>query len=84
LPPVSSFSPRAEDALRQLSLRFGHMRGSRAGVLDAVFLWYESEAEGQKPFRSWIEHDYDEDKLKQKFRVDGLTSFLNDRVLMRE
>jgi protein tyrosine/serine phosphatase len=74
----------AREALRQLSLRFGHVRQSRTGVLDAFFLHYAAEGEGRKPFLDWVREDYDEEVLRATFRARGLASFLNDCVLGRE
>jgi len=45
-------------AMRHLSLRFGHLRRSRAGVLDAFFRRYAEQAEGRKPFLDWVREDY--------------------------
>lgn len=74
----------AAEALRHLSLRFGHMRRSRAGVLDAFFDRYRREAEGVKPFLEWVREDYDEAALASSFRARGIASFVNDRLLRRE
>src|SRR5690242_16551346 len=40
----------AQEALAQLSWRFGHFRRSRTGILDAFFIRYAMEGEGRKPF----------------------------------
>jgi len=74
----------AAEALRQLSPRFGHVRRSRTGVLDAFFLLYAREGEGRKPFLDWVREDYDEDALRHAFRANGLASFVNDWVLAHE
>lgn len=74
----------AAEALGQLSWRFGHVRRSRTGILDAFFLRYAREAEGRKPFLDWVREDYDPEALKRDFHADGVASFLNDRVLRRE
>ena len=71
-------------ALAQLSWRFGHWRQSRTGVLDAFFLRYRDEAEGRLDFLDWVEHEYDEVRLKRDFVANGLASFITDRVLRRE
>lgn len=73
-----------EEALRHLTLRFGHMRGSRSGVLDAFFDRYRTEAEGRKPFLDWVRQDYDEAALARTFRPRALAGFVNDRILRRE
>ena len=73
-----------QDAMRQLSLRFGHVRQSKTGVLDA-FLWqYAREGESRKPFLDWVRDDYDRDRLVRDFRSRGLADMVNDRVLARE
>jgi protein tyrosine/serine phosphatase len=74
----------ARDALRQLSLRFGHVRASRTGVLDAFFRLYAAGGEGRKPFLDWVREDYDEDTLRATFHANRIAAFLNDRVLVRE
>jgi protein tyrosine phosphatase (PTP) superfamily phosphohydrolase (DUF442 family) len=75
---------RAAEALRQLSWRFGHVRGSRAGVLDAFFILYATTGEGRLPFLDWVDREYDEARLRQTFAADRLASFINDRLLRRE
>jgi len=74
----------AADALRQLSLRFGHVRQARTGILDAFFLRWQREGEGRKPFLDWVREDYDEAALRRDFRANGLASFVNDWVLAHE
>ncbi|MBS0643551.1 MAG: tyrosine-protein phosphatase [Acetobacteraceae bacterium] len=74
----------AAQALQQLSWRFGHVKQSKTGVLDAFFLHYQREAEGRKPFLDWVREDYDEVGLKRDFRANGLASFINDWVLVHE
>ncbi len=74
----------AAEALAQLSWRFGHVRRSRTGILDAFFLRYAREAEGRVPFLDWVREEYDPDALKRDFRAGGVASFLTDRVLRRE
>jgi protein tyrosine/serine phosphatase len=71
-------------ALAQLSWRFGHFSRSRTGILDAFFERYALEAEGRKPFLDWVRDDYDEMALRRDFVAGGLSSFVNDRLLVRE
>jgi protein tyrosine/serine phosphatase len=71
-------------ALRQLSVRFGHIRQARAGILDAFFLLYARDGEGRKPFLDWVREDYDRDALRRDFHANRLASFVNDLVLFRE
>ena len=74
----------SRDALAQLSWRFGHWSRARTGVLDAFFIRYAAEAEGRMPFLDWVATEYDEAALKRDFVAGGLSSFLVDRVLVRE
>jgi protein tyrosine/serine phosphatase len=74
----------ARQALQQLSLRFGHIRQARTGILDAFFHHYARMAEGRKPFLDWVREDYDEAALRRDFHANGLASFINDWVLVHE
>jgi protein tyrosine/serine phosphatase len=71
-------------ALGQLSLRFGHIKQSKTGILDAFFLTYQRDGEGRKPFLDWVREDYDEDKLRATYKSGKLAGFINDRILARE
>jgi protein tyrosine/serine phosphatase len=74
----------AAAALRQLSLRFGHIKQAKTGILDAFFLRYQREGEGKKPFLDWLRDDYDEVALKRDFHANGLASFIDGWVLAHE
>jgi protein tyrosine/serine phosphatase len=71
-------------ALAQLSLRFGHIKQSKTGILDAFFLTYRRDAEGRKPFLDWVRDDYSEQALRDSFKAGALAGFVNDRLLGRE
>jgi protein tyrosine/serine phosphatase len=73
-----------QEALRQLSWRYGHIRQSKTGILDAFFYMYRREAEGRKPFLDWVREDYHEDQLRAAFKAGALASFINDKILVRE
>lgn len=74
----------AAEALGHLSLRFGHIRQAKTGILDAFFLRYQRDGEGRKPFLDWVQQDYDEAALRRDFHANGLASFINDWVLAHE
>jgi protein tyrosine/serine phosphatase len=74
----------AEEALKQLSFRYFHVRQASTGILDAFFFHYAATAEGRRPFLDWVEHEYDEKALRANFKARGLASFITDRVLHRE
>lgn len=72
------------EARRQLSLRFGHIRQSGTGILDAFLDIYEKDGEGRKPFLDWVAEDYDEQALRAAFSSWSLARLVNDRLLARE
>ncbi len=74
----------AAAAMRQLSLRHGHLRHSKTGVLDAFFRLYQQTGEGRKPFLDWVREDYDENELRQAFRAGRVAEFINGKLLRRE
>lgn len=74
----------AQQALKELSWKYGHFRSSRTGILDAFFLHYQAEGEGRMPFLEWVRNEYDEHALKEEFVANKLSSFLTDQVLRRE
>lgn len=74
----------SSEAMKQLSMRYGHFSRSRTGILDAFFIHYAKVAEGRIPFLDWVRDEYDENALRQNFQAHGLSSFINDRVLRRE
>jgi protein tyrosine/serine phosphatase len=74
----------AAEAQKQLSWRFGHFNRSATGILDAFFIHYAQVAEGRMPFLEWVATEYDEVALRRNFRAHGISSFINDRILVRE
>jgi protein tyrosine phosphatase (PTP) superfamily phosphohydrolase (DUF442 family) len=72
------------EAMGQLSLRWGHLARSRAGVLDAVLRAYAREGEGQMGFAAWARDGYDPEAIAAGFAAGRLGSLLNDLVLRRE
>jgi protein tyrosine/serine phosphatase len=74
-----------QQALRQLSWRFGHVRHSKTGILDAFFLTYQRDGEAAgKDFLTWVREDYDEAALRSAYKSSRLAGFINDRLLARE
>jgi len=74
----------AAAALAHLSLRHGHLRRSRAGILDAVFLRYAAEAEGRLDFATWVRTSYDPATLRRDLPTSRVARFVTERVLARE
>ena len=74
-----------EQAIQQLSLRFGHIRQADTGVLDAFFERYLADTK-KRPmaFFDWVETVYDPDELKQTFQANGFANRIVNSVLRRE
>jgi hypothetical protein len=75
-----------EAAMAQLSWRWGHVRQSRTGILDAFFAAYAAAVRerGAKPFLDWVREDYDEEELRARFTSRAWADRLVDGVLRRE
>ena len=74
-----------EEALKQLSWRFGHIKQAKTGILDAFFLPYQRDGEARgKKFLDWVREDYSEQDLRDHFKANALAGFINDKVLGRE
>ncbi len=73
------------EALSQLSLRYGHFRFAKTGILDVFFERYLTEGEPQGlTFLEWAERVYDPDALERDFRPSFWPDLLVDRILRRE
>jgi protein tyrosine/serine phosphatase len=76
--------PLAE-ATAQLSLRYGHFRFAKTGILDAFFEMYarDGASKGQE-FLDWVAHDYDPARLTAEFRPGFWSDVLVDKIIHRE
>ena len=76
-----------EEAVAQLSLRWGHISASRTGILDAFFRLYAMACRSgasPKPFLDWLREDYDEAALRQSFTSRPWADRIVDGLLRRE
>ncbi|WP_245418049.1 protein tyrosine phosphatase [Cohaesibacter haloalkalitolerans] len=74
-----------EKAREQLSMRFGHFKQAKTGILDHFFEQYLAyKAVHDISFMEWVETVYDEDGLMNSFQSERWTSLLVDRILNRE
>lgn len=72
-------------AMAQLSLRYGHVRQGKTGVLDFFFERFLAEGPRQGlNFTQWIETAYDADATKAQFISQWWANILVERVLRRE
>jgi protein tyrosine/serine phosphatase len=75
----------ADEALGQLSWRYGHWRWSKTGVLDAFIEAYREGGEKKgKSLVEWVAMDYDPAALTRSFKPGFWSNILVDRVLRRE
>jgi protein tyrosine phosphatase (PTP) superfamily phosphohydrolase (DUF442 family) len=74
-----------QQAMRQLSLRFGHFKNSKTGILDAfVEAYAKAHADSGIAFLDWVQNEYDRDAVMQNFKTRGLSRWFVDSILRRE
>jgi uncharacterized protein (TIGR01244 family) len=79
-----------DKAREHLSLRYGHIKSGKTGVLDHFIDTYEARAaaDGVEPdrehFLHWVATDYDRDAIRASFTPQPLGSFLTETLLRRE
>jgi protein tyrosine/serine phosphatase len=74
-----------EEATKQLSLKFGHIRQSDTGILDYVFEKYRQHNRQQPiAFMDWVNTVYNPIALKQEFRAKGWANLIVNQALHRE
>lgn len=73
------------EAMKQLSLRYGHVRQADTGILDVFFERYVAY-NSVRPisFLDWVETVYDPEELKRTFLANGWANRLVNSVLRRE
>lgn len=73
------------EAKKELSLRYGHIRQSDTGVLDAFFERYLADT-ATKPmaFFDWVDQVYDPAELKAKYVANGWANRFVNGILRRE
>ena len=74
------------EAVRQLGIRFGHLRASSTGVLDYVFERYLADAEPKGvSFLDWVQSPaYDPKAIERAFKANWWGALLTDKILRRE
>ncbi|EHD13572.1 hypothetical protein CIN_17640 [Commensalibacter intestini A911] len=73
-----------DDAIAQLSWKFGHFKQAKTGILDRFFVYYYQQTQGKIDFLTWINQDYHEDFLRKEFKAKKISSFITDKILHRE
>ena len=74
-----------EKAIKQLSLKYGHIRQADTGVLDYFFERYIAyNATTPISFMDWVETVYDPDEVKKSFHARSFANTVVNKVLRRE
>jgi protein tyrosine/serine phosphatase len=74
-----------DKAMRMLSLRYGHVRQGKTGIIDIFFEQYVAiGAPMGLSLIEWMEREYDPVKLKDAFRASWFGNIVVDKVLRRE
>lgn len=74
-----------DEAIGQLSLRYGHIKQAKTGLIDWFFEGYKKRnAENSIDFFEWVETEYDRAAMKAEFMAKGWASLLVDSILQRE
>jgi protein tyrosine/serine phosphatase len=74
------------EAMKELSLRYLHMRAGKTGVLDYTFERYLTDGEpAGMTFTEWVESPlYDPEAIKADFRAKWWGSLLTEKLIRRE
>lgn len=80
-----------DEAVRQLSFRYGHIRQGKAGVIDHVFSTYMEYAKRKgiglssvDAFFDWVDEVYDPQTARDEFLSTWWGNLLTERILRRE
>ena len=71
------------DAKKQLSFKYLHIKHAKTGILDAFFDNYLKENKNNN-FLEWVKNDYDPEKLKLSFKIKKISEILSTYILRRE
>lgn len=73
------------EAMKQLSLKFGHIRHAKVGMIDYFFEQYRAyNAVTPTPFLEWVDRVYDPAAVKASFMSQWWANLVVDRILRRE
>ncbi len=80
-----------DQAMDQLSFRYGHVRSGKTGVIDAALNTYIAYARARDiplddvdAFFDWVDGDYDPDRIKLDFQGTFFGRLVSDWILRRE
>lgn len=76
---------RVEDAMSELSWKYGHFKRAKTGVLDFFLASYVARnAQSPIGFLEWVNTEYNREAIETRFHEEGWASLIVDKVLHRE
>ncbi len=74
------------EAIKQLSLKYGHLKWAETGRLDFFFESYLNYAQKhpQVSFTEWLNNEYDPETLEKSFKTNRFANILVNKLLRRE
>lgn len=73
------------EAIKQLSLRYGHIKQANTGIIDYFFQRYISDNANEPiAFFDWVETKYDANEMRRTFKSNSFANRVVDRILKRE
>ena len=80
-----------DEALEQLSFKYGHVKQGKTGVIDYAFEQYIEHAKttgkslaSVNDFFDWVDDEYDHVAMKKEFHSEWWGNVLTERLLRRE
>ena len=73
-----------ENAIDELSWRYGHFKAAKTGVLDHFFDVYFLERAPRESLTVWMRRAFSKERVESSFVPSGLSSWVVDRLLRRE
>ena len=80
-----------DEAMEQLSFKYGHVRQGKTGVIDYAFDLYKAHAAqngkslaSTDDFLEWVDKEYDHVRVKADFKGTGWGELLTEKILRRE
>lgn len=74
-----------EEAVDQLSIKYGHMKQGKTGMLDHFFdLYRQRNAEEPIAFMDWVRNEYDRQACHDSFMASWWGSLITEKILRRE
>jgi len=73
-----------EHAVSELSIKYGHSKSAKTGVLDHFFRKYIDERSRCQSFTSWATSEFNLEETQNSFRAASISDWIIDRLMRRE